>query len=178
MNSGHHKNLVDCIWVSSPVGRLNITASADGVVSVRPMKNNGLQVVATSASDTPIAVQQDINAHLTQAREELQGYFRGELTRFKVALDLRGTDFQQQVWGALQRIEYGESCSYQDIAEGISRPKAVRAVGAANGANPVAIIVPCHRVIGKNGKLTGYAYGVEVKQYLLDLEKRHEREAV
>nr|WP_305881892.1 methylated-DNA--[protein]-cysteine S-methyltransferase [Endozoicomonas sp. SCSIO W0465] len=124
-----------------------------------------------NSDDMTATVRKAIDSHLKQSKKELEAYFRGELTRFTVALDLRGTDFQQQVWRALQQIGYGQRCSYQDIASSIHRPKAVRAVGAANGANPVAIIVPCHRVIGKNGKLTGYAHGVEMKQYLLDLEQ-------
>lgn len=164
-------NPVGYQWLDSPVGRLSVMASADGIVSVKPANNHGLQAEANPADNTPIVVQQTINNHLAQATDQLEAYFRGELTRFTVVLDLHGTDFQQQVWRALQQIGYGRSCSYQDIASSISRPKAVRAVGAANGANPVAIIVPCHRVIGKNGKLTGYAYGVAMKQYLLDLEQ-------
>ncbi len=87
----------------------------------------------------------------------------------------KGTEFQAQVWQALTELSYGHTCSYGDIAEKIKRPKAVRAVGAANGANPIAIIVPCHRVIGKNGKLTGYAYGLNMKQQLLSLEGESSR---
>ncbi|WP_286196884.1 methylated-DNA--[protein]-cysteine S-methyltransferase [Thalassotalea sp. G20_0] len=178
MYAMHKENLVGCQWLESPVGRLNVMASVDGVVSVKRTNSHGLQAEASTAEHTSVAVQQAIDSHLAQARDELGAYFRGELTRFTVALDLRGTDFQQQVWSALQQIGYGKSCSYQDIASSIRRPKAVRAVGAANGANPVAIIVPCHRVIGKNGKLTGYAYGVEMKKYLLDLEQGNRREGV
>ncbi|KEI72483.1 methylated-DNA--[protein]-cysteine S-methyltransferase [Endozoicomonas elysicola] len=160
----------------SPVGELELSASVDGIVSVLLVKKNKAESELLDVTeDIGTLAQESIRKHLDQAQKELDEYFRGELTHFNVALDLSGTDFQQQVWRALQRIEYGESCSYQDIAEGISRPKAVRAVGAANGANPVAIIVPCHRVIGKNGKLTGYAYGVEMKQYLLDLEQGNGR---
>ena len=178
MYSMHKENLVGCQWVESPVGCLNVMASVDGIVSIKRTNRHSLQAEANPAENTPIAVQQAINSHLAQARYELEAYFRGELTRFTVALDLRGTGFQQQVWSALQQIGYGKCCSYQDIASSISRPKAVRAVGAANGANPVAIIVPCHRVIGKNGKLTGYAYGVEMKKYLLGLEQGNRRDAV
>ena len=173
----HKEKLAGCQWVESPVGWLNVMASVDGVVCVKRINNHDLQAEAYPADNAPIVVQRAIkraiNSHLAQVKDELDAYFRGELTRFTVALDLHGTEFQQQVWRALQQIGYGRSCSYQDIACDISRPKAVRAVGAANGANPVAIIVPCHRVIGKNGKLTGYAYGVEMKQFLLDLEQRN-----
>ncbi|WP_306671519.1 methylated-DNA--[protein]-cysteine S-methyltransferase [Endozoicomonas sp. ONNA2] len=177
MYAMHKENLVGCQWVESPVGRLNIKASADGVVSVKRINNQVLQAEANPADKTPV-VQRAINNHLAQAKDELEAYFCGELTRFTVALHLRGTGFQQQVWRALQQIGYGQCCSYQDIADSISRPNAVRAVGAANGANPVAVIVPCHRVIGKNGKLTGYAYGVEMKRFLLELEQGNKRDTV
>lgn len=102
--------------------------------------------------------------------EQLQAFFRGELRQFNLDLDMQGTPFQREVWQALQQIPFGQTCSYADIANRIGRPKAVRAVGRANGANPVPIVVPCHRVIGKSGKLVGYAGGLELKQRLLDLE--------
>ncbi len=163
----------------SPVGELELSASVDGIVSVLLVKKNNTESeLLDVAEDIGTLAQESIRKHLDQAQKELDKYFCGELTSFTVALDLRGTDFQKQVWQELQQIGYGKSCSYQDIASNISRPKAVRAVGAANGANPVAMIVPCHRVIGKNGKLTGYAYGVEMKQYLLDLEQGNRRAAV
>ena len=165
--------------INSPVGMLELSASVDGIYSVLLAENKVENADQFQNNDEITdSAREAIDGHLEQAKNELEAYFRGELTRFTVALDLRGTDFQQQVWQELQQIGYGKSCSYQDIASSISRPKAVRAVGAANGANPVAIIVPCHRVIGKNGKLTGYAYGVEMKQYLLDLEQDNRREAL
>jgi len=103
-------------------------------------------------------------------KPQLAAYFRGETVVFAVDLDLEGTAFQKSVWRALLEIEYGETTSYAEIARRIGRPKAVRAVGLANGRNPVSIIVPCHRVIGSNGSLTGYGGGIERKQFLLDLE--------
>ncbi|MCK8045926.1 methylated-DNA--[protein]-cysteine S-methyltransferase [Shewanella sp. 1CM18E] len=108
--------------------------------------------------------------HLAQAQQELMEYFAQKRQYFEVALAPKGTEFQKQVWQALTELEHGQSCSYGEIANKIARPKAVRAVGTANGANPIAIIVPCHRVIGKNGTLTGYAYGLALKQKLLILE--------
>lgn len=98
----------------------------------------------------------------------------GELKRFTISLDFQGTEFQKAVWAALLTILYGETRSYGDIAEQIGHPTAQRAVGAANGKNPISIIAPCHRVIGSNGKLTGFAGGLEVKSYLLDLESDNE----
>lgn len=105
-----------------------------------------------------------------RVREELHAYFAGELRDFSFPVAPRGTDFQRQVWRALREIPYGALATYSDIAQRIGRPNAVRAVGAANGANPVAVAVPCHRVIGSNGTLTGYAGGLEIKERLLRLE--------
>jgi methylated-DNA-[protein]-cysteine S-methyltransferase len=104
--------------------------------------------------------------------EQLEAYFEGELTEFDVALDMQGTPFQRQVWAALCDIPYGTTASYGEVARRIGRPSASRAVGMANGRNPVGIIVPCHRVIGANGTLTGYGGGLDRKQVLLDLERR------
>jgi O-6-methylguanine DNA methyltransferase len=109
-------------------------------------------------------------AALTDLAEQLTAYLEGDLRVFQVALDLRGTPFQVAVWQALQRIGYGEVRSYGAVAAAIGRPSAVRPVGAANGANPVPIIVPCHRVIGSNGLLTGYGGGMELKAWLLRRE--------
>ncbi len=109
-------------------------------------------------------------APLQQAMDELHRYVAGEHIQFSCTLDLRGTPFQIAVWEELYRIPYGETRTYAEIAHAIGRPTAVRAVGAANGANPVAIIVPCHRVIGSNGSLTGYGGGLPTKAWLLALE--------
>ena len=104
---------------------------------------------------------------LAQAGEEMAEYWRDGRRGFTVALDMQGTPFQRAVWAALCRVPTGTTCSYADIAERIGSPRAVRAVGAANGRNPVAIIVPCHRVIGRDGSLTGYASGLPRKVALL-----------
>lgn len=104
--------------------------------------------------------------------EQLDAYFAGDLTAFDVEVDASGTEFQRLVWGALRDIPYGATWSYLELATHIGRPSAVRAVGLANGRNPVPIIVPCHRVIGADGSLTGYAGGVDRKRALLDLERR------
>lgn len=101
---------------------------------------------------------------------ELLEYFEGKRQRFTIPIDIQGTSFQEKVWEALKRIPYGHTCSYSDIARVVQRPKAVRAVGSAIGANPVLITVPCHRVVGKNGAITGYRGGLEMKRYLLQLE--------
>ena len=110
------------------------------------------------------------NAVLLQAESELRAYFGGNLRVFSVPLDMHGTEFQIRVWNELRKIPYGETRSYGQVAAAIGKPKAIRAVGAANGANPLAIVVPCHRVIGAGGRLTGYGGGLPLKKRLLELE--------
>jgi methylated-DNA-[protein]-cysteine S-methyltransferase len=115
------------------------------------------------------------NPFLREALEQLRAYFAGELRDFDLPLDMQGTGFQKRVWNELCTIAYGETRSYSGIAKAIGAPKAVRAVGAANGRNPIPIVVPCHRVIGADGSLTGYGGGLPLKRFLLDLEARHAR---
>lgn len=107
-----------------------------------------------------------------EAARQLEDYFSGKLQSFNLELDPEGTDFQRSVWKALCEIPYGETRTYKEIAVSIGKPKAYRAVGLANNRNPIAIIVPCHRVIGADGKLTGYASGLDVKEFLLKLEEK------
>lgn len=109
-------------------------------------------------------------APFTEVIRQLDAYFGGELTQFDLPLAPEGTEFQRQVWSALQEIPFGETWSYGQLAERVGRPKAARAVGAANGVNPIPVIIPCHRVVGANGKLTGFGGGLPTKQYLLSLE--------
>jgi methylated-DNA-[protein]-cysteine S-methyltransferase len=108
-----------------------------------------------------------------EVSRQLEAYFCGKLKSFDVKLAAEGTEFQKSVWRALCEIPYGETRTYKDIAISIGNPKAYRAVGLANNRNPIAIIVPCHRVIGANGKLTGYASGLDVKEFLLELEENN-----
>jgi methylated-DNA-[protein]-cysteine S-methyltransferase len=108
---------------------------------------------------------------IKKAAAQLEEYFSGKRKKFSLPLDMRGTEFQMDVWRALQNIPYGETRSYKEIAEQVNRPKAVRAVGMANHRNPISIIVPCHRVIGRDGSLTGYGGGLPLKRYLLELEQ-------
>ena len=107
------------------------------------------------------------------AIEQLNEYFTGKRKEFELPLAPRGTPFQQKVWAQLQKIPYGQTRSYKDIAQAVGSPKAFRAVGMANNKNPIAIVIPCHRVIGADGSLVGYGGGLGMKQSLLDLEKRH-----
>ncbi|WNS78138.1 methylated-DNA--[protein]-cysteine S-methyltransferase [Domibacillus sp. DTU_2020_1001157_1_SI_ALB_TIR_016] len=121
----------------------------------------------------PAAVLIEDRSALNPYKDELYAYFDGTSRTFHLPVDVRGTPFQLQIWEALKQIPYGETYSYSDIAELAGKPAAVRAVGAAIGANPVLITIPCHRVIGKNGALTGYRGGLELKQYLLQLEAKY-----
>ena len=111
------------------------------------------------------------NSLSQQAKQQLQEYFSQKRQSFDLALNPKGTDFRLQSWQALLNIPFGQTASYSEQAQLMNKPKAVRAVGAANGANPISIIIPCHRVIGKNGSLTGYAGGLSRKEWLLDFEK-------
>ena len=113
------------------------------------------------------------NAAFGQVREQLVEYFDGQRAEFELALAPLGTAFQQQVWQELRRIQYGDTASYGQIARRVGNPRAVRAVGHANGRNPISIIVPCHRVVGSDGTLTGYAGGLAAKQWLLSHEAKH-----
>lgn len=107
---------------------------------------------------------------LLRAKEEITQYLNGERLDFDLPLELKGTDFQRSVWKALEEIKFGETVSYSHIASMIGNPKAVRAVGGAIGSNPIAIIVPCHRILGKDGSITGYYYGTDIKKELLKIE--------
>ena len=117
------------------------------------------------------ARRSDDRVGLDWVSTQLTAYFEGQIREFSVPLDLRGTPFQLQVWNSLRTIPYGETRSYAQVAMAISRPRAVRAVGAANGQNPIPILVPCHRVVGSNGALVGYGGGLDTKRFLLDLER-------
>lgn len=112
---------------------------------------------------------------LQEAEEQLNEYFAGARREFDLPLAPKGTPFQKAVWAEMCRIPYGETCTYGQLAAAIGRPKAARAVGGACHSNPIAILQPCHRVVGRSGSLTGYAYGVEMKQYLLELEQGDDR---
>ncbi|MCQ4361353.1 methylated-DNA--[protein]-cysteine S-methyltransferase [Mycobacterium gordonae] len=149
--------------IDSPIGPLTL-AGRDGMLTNLRMVD---QTYEPSRADWTLdeSVFSDVVG-------QLEAYFAGELSDFDVQLDLRGTDFQRRVWQALLTIPYGETRSYGQIADQIGAPGAARAVGLANGHNPVAIIVPCHRVIGAAGKLTGYGGGLDRKQTLLTLERR------
>lgn len=149
-------------YYSSPLGIITLQANDDGLLGA------WFEVHTTQPDE--LGVEDDRFPILVKTKQQLELYFRGEAVQFDLPLAAKGTAFQMQVWEALTTIPFGETWSYQQLADAIGNPKAVRAVGLANGKNPISVIVPCHRVIGKSGKLTGYAGGVERKQKLLELE--------
>ena len=158
--------------VASEQGTCTVIATEKGVCwSGTPgtSREYGLNWLARRLVAARVVEGEDVEP-LRQALAQLRRYFAGERVQFSCSLDLRGTAFQVSVWEELYRIPYGQTRTYAQIADAIGSPKAVRAVGAANGANPVAIIVPCHRVIGSNGTLTGYGGGLPMKKWLLALE--------
>ncbi|MFK7910800.1 MAG: methylated-DNA--[protein]-cysteine S-methyltransferase [Akkermansiaceae bacterium] len=155
--------MISYTHISSPIGELRLRASEHGLLAV----DHVCQQVQTDKN----WVKNEDHSILKNAAQELAEYFLRKRHEFSIPLAPEGTPFQQEVWKALQTIPYGQTCTYSEIAQIIRKPKAVRAAGAANGKNPLSIFVPCHRVIGKNGKLTGYAGGIKIKQFLLDLEK-------
>lgn len=152
---------VSCL-LFTPVGQLCLVANDEALLSVK--------LVGDSRSMIPEAVPRSRHPILGRACDELVAYFQGHLQHFTVPLAQVGTPFQREVWAALRTIPYGERRSYAWLAKEIGRPRAVRAVGAANGRNALAIIVPCHRVIGSSGALTGYAGGLDMKRWLLTHE--------
>lgn len=149
--------------IDSPIGPLLLAGSAEAL--------RVLAFVRNGDPDPDPAWRPDEDDTLAAVEAELVAYFAGQLRRFTTPVAPSGTPFQRRVWAALREIPYGETISYGDLARRIGDARAVRAVGAANGANPIAIIVPCHRVIGANGSLVGFGGGLPVKRALLDLER-------
>lgn len=154
--------------IESPIGPLTLIAH-DGRLAGVLMEVTRYEPVAQERGEV---VGRDEEPVLAAAAAQLDAYFAGELTTFDLPLALRGSGFQRTVWTGLQDIPYGETISYGELARRIGQPSASRAVGLANGRNPVSIVVPCHRVIGADGSLTGYGGGMERKRFLLGLEER------
>ncbi len=154
----------------SPVGKLTLVASDKGLTAIL-WEND-------KANRVPLGDMREGPNHpvLQDATKQLEEYFSGKRKSFLLPLDFQGTEFQKKVWEALLTIPFGETRSYAQIAEQVNSPKAVRAVGAANGKNPISIIAPCHRVIGSNGDLTGFAGGLAAKTLLLSLEGHAEKQ--
>ncbi len=158
-------------WIGSPVGRLKLVGNDAGLAAILWENDSPRRVrLGSLAEDSR-------HAMLVSAEQQLAEYFLGERRVFEIPIAFAGTPFQTMVWQALLTIPYGETRSYGQIARQVGHPAAVRAVGAANGRNPISIIAPCHRVIGASGALTGFAGGLEAKRYLLALESAPARRA-
>lgn len=152
--------------MNSPVGSLKLVSSDDGLAAVLWENDHPKRV------RLDLMKKEEQHPLLLETEDQLNNYFAGTLKKFTVLLHVSGTEFQKSVWNALTTIPFGETRSYAQIANQINNTKAVRAVGAANGKNPVSIIVPCHRVIGSNGTLTGFAGGLKTKAFLLEMESK------
>ncbi|TLS37996.1 methylated-DNA--[protein]-cysteine S-methyltransferase [Pseudalkalibacillus caeni] len=159
--------------MDTPIGPITVFSSEVGVCKI---EFGTIENVA--ASMEAWLKKQHIKYELVQndallepIKQQLNEYFTGQRYEFSIPLDLHGTPFQKKVWESLQSINYGDTCSYKDIAKKIGAPKAVRAIGSANNKNPVPLIIPCHRVIGSNGALVGYGGGIDKKEFLLHLER-------
>ncbi|MCA3014293.1 MAG: methylated-DNA--[protein]-cysteine S-methyltransferase [Myxococcaceae bacterium] len=155
-------NVVSYGVIDSPVGRLLLTSDGKGLTGLYPPAHGRQPAIG--------AGWQRHDAFFTGVKDQLEAYFAGRLTRFEVSLAAKGTPFQRRVWDALLEVPYGATVTYGEVAARLGCPAAARAVGLANGRNPISIIVPCHRVVGRSGKLTGYAGGLELKRTLLDHE--------
>ncbi len=151
--------------MDSPLGKILLAGSSRGLRTINFQES--------SVRLTPNPYWQEDQGRFQQAIFQMNAYFEGKVTEFELELDPKGTPFDQKVWDALKEIPYGETTSYGSIAARIDMPMAARAVGAANGRNPLPVVVPCHRVIGSDGSLRGYAGGIRFKQALLEIEREH-----
>lgn len=156
-------------YFTSPLGLIQIQATDDKIVSLEFIRRG-----ARRAPDILSQISGARRAPLRECIQQLKEYFSGKRKKFDLPIEMTGTDFQKSVWKALQKIPYGKTMSYKGIAEKIGNPKAMRAVGNANNKNKLPLIIPCHRVIGANGKLVGFACGLDKKEWLLQLEQKNE----
>jgi AraC family transcriptional regulator of adaptative response/methylated-DNA-[protein]-cysteine methyltransferase len=168
-----HTDCIHIAWIETPIGPMVVGATDRGICLLeytdRRLLETQLNRVRKWCGDAAVPGE---NEHICEMRAQLAAYFAGELREFTVPLDVRGTPFQEKVWAALRTIPYGETWSYGDLARNLGTPTATRAVAHANGDNPIAIVVPCHRVIGSDGELTGYGGGLWRKRVLLEREGR------
>ncbi len=157
--------------LQTPIGTLGLFSAGHGLMKLAlPNEPRSAAEAYIRRRLGPVTILEDETVHQA-ALEQLSAYFAGACRSFTVPLDPRGTPFQRLVWDAVAAVPYGQTRAYRDIARAIGQPAAVRAVGAANGANPLPVIIPCHRLIGANGSLTGYGGGIEIKRQLLALEQ-------
>jgi O-6-methylguanine DNA methyltransferase len=165
--------IVHTSWVEAPIGTLRIASTRRGLAYVELPHASGRGLGGWLRRRAPDASCEEADEPNRAAATQILEYLAGKRTEFDLPLDLRGTPFQRRVWDELLEIPYGETRSYQEIARAVRRPRALRAVGNANGANPVSLVVPCHRVVASGGKLGGYAGGLALKARLLAMERAH-----
>ncbi|MBO3444738.1 methylated-DNA--[protein]-cysteine S-methyltransferase [Clostridium sp. CCUG 7971] len=152
-------------YYETKIGKIGIVQNNENITNIYTsdkLPSDGMEVV-----ETPL---------ILKAANQLKDYLEGKRKSFDFSIEPEGTEFQKKVWKELQNTPYGETLSYKDIAEKIGNPKASRAIGMANNKNPILIIIPCHRIIGKNGKLVGYAAGLDMKKQLLEMEKENKND--
>jgi len=172
------KNIIFTIEISTPLGPMIAGATTEGICILEFGNRIRLeQEIKTLKSLLQAEMVPGRNEHLDQLEHELNQYFAGKLKIFQVKLHTPGNEFAQTVWKSLQEIPYGTTCSYKEQALRMKNPKAIRAIASTNGRNRLAIIIPCHRVIGSNGSMTGYAAGVDKKKWLLQFERDHSEKA-
>ncbi|HEX2969936.1 MAG TPA: methylated-DNA--[protein]-cysteine S-methyltransferase [Bacteroidales bacterium] len=160
--------------IESPLGRLTACSSSEGICFLS--FNGGIthdDGFKSIEDYFKLHAVRGTNNHLENLENQLSGYFDGKLRQFTVPLDMAGTPFQKNVWNELLKIKYGSTCTYLEQSVALGNPKSIRAVAHANGSNRIAIVIPCHRVVGTDGGLTGYAAGMERKKWLLEHEKKH-----
>lgn len=168
-----NNNVIHTYQMTTPLGPMIAAAVKDGICFLEFIDRRGFETqIKTLQKRFQAPIVTSTNKHIEKLKKQLTEYFDGKRVEFSVPLSAPGTDFQMKAWRALSKIPYGETRSYLDQAVAVGNKKAFRAVARANGENRIAILIPCHRVIGANGKLTGYAGGLERKQFLLDLESK------
>ena len=161
-------------YVENKLGKIGIVEKDNKIVKIIIINENNKNIKDKEDSKNDYENYQEKDTELLlEAKKELEEYFEGKRKEFDLPLEQEGTEFQKRVWNALEKIPYGETRTYKEVAKMIGNEKASRAVGMANNKNNIPIIVPCHRVIGSNGKLVGYALGLDMKKYLLDLESKN-----
>ncbi len=167
-------NTIVTTSIKTPFGDLLAAATSKGICLLEFTDTNRLEFqLPRLEKNFSAEIEAGNSLFFSQLKEQLQSYFAGELHNFNIPLDTKGTAFQMEAWDALLKIPYGETRSYLEQAQVINRPKAFRAVASANRNNRLSILIPCHRVIAKNGKLAGYGGGLERKEFLINLEKKH-----
>ena len=171
--------MIKKLLIDTPLGTMSAAATKEGICFLQfcegSAHDDGLDSLSTLFG---LPVREGENRHLRRLRKQLKEYFNGKRKEFSLSLLTQGTEFQKSVWQSLQKIPYGKTISYLEHAKMINNPEATRAVAHANGENRVAIVIPCHRVIGSDGNLVGYGGGLERKRWLIDHEKKHSGQAI